>query len=79
MHHGPDPYARALADLDRRLDLLDRGIERWAIEAAREVDRNRAYCRSLRAAIRASLATDLEQSIRRRFMAVIEQTDEVDK
>ena len=79
MHHGPDPYARALADLDELLERRDRSTETWVLDAAREVDRVRALCRSLRAAIREALTEDLSAPVRHRLLAVLHQSDEVDR
>jgi hypothetical protein len=39
MHHGPDPYARALADLDRLLDADKQRNERVLLETLADLGR----------------------------------------
>ena len=79
MHHGPDPYQRALADLDELLAKRDTEIERWALDAARYVDRVKAGSRSLSLAVRVVLRDGLTTDNRSRLSAALDQFDEVTK
>lgn len=71
--HGPEPYARALADLDALLARHDRQAEHEALEHARRLDEARAITRSLVNAARIALATELEQPARRALHNAVAQ------
>lgn len=79
MHHGPDPYQRALADLDELLAKRDTEIERWALDAARYVDRVKTGSRSLANAVRLVLRVGLTPDTKSLLHAALEQFDEVTK
>lgn len=79
MQHGPDPYARALADLDALLARRDQEIEAWVIEAARHVDRMRTAGRTLIAAARVALGDQITADTRQRIHVAIAHFEEAAK
>lgn len=79
MHHGPDPYAQALADLDELLDRRNDDLTGWVLDAARQVDQIKAAGQSMVAAAYAVITYGLTDANRDRLRNSIRHYIEVTK
>lgn len=79
MHHGPDPYQRALADLDELLAERDDDLTAWVLDAARQVDRIKGAAQSMVAAAHAVITYGLTDDNRNRLRNSIRHYIEVTK
>lgn len=80
MHHGPDPYARVLADIDALLEREPERNEAWVIEAARQLGIVRNAGRSLAEACLTALRHgDVVNASTGRIAAAVRQWQQIDR